>query len=91
MGINQIIGKTIKSIKQKQLKDYDDLGYLEIEFTDGIKIIIESFYCGYTGCSKDEYPTDICIQSIEEFVENNIYLDEDEKIKIYEDILIDLE
>ena len=91
MEINQIIGKTIKSIKQKQLKDYDDKGYLEIEFTDGCKVIIESIYYCYTGGSRGEYPTGIFIQSIEEFVEDNIDEDEDEKIKIYEDILIDLE
>lgn len=65
--MKELIGKTIINIEKKKLKDYDDNGYLEIEFNDGLKIVIEATYGCYTGDSEDEYPTDIKIINKDDF------------------------
>lgn len=74
-----MIGKTIKSVVQKKLKDYDDKGFLEIKFTDGTSVAIVSSYLGWSGNSVDEYTTDISI--VEEITENTITFSPRDEIK----------
>jgi hypothetical protein len=62
MQFNDLIGKTIKAVQELKLKEYDDQGYLLMEFTDGSKALIVSSYGSYTGGSEDEYPTYISIR-----------------------------
>ena len=61
MDFQDIIGKTIQSATQVKRPVYDDEGYLLLEFADGTKCVICSWYDGYTGDSEDEYPTGISI------------------------------
>jgi hypothetical protein len=56
-----LIGKTITNITKKKLVEYDDTGFLELEFSDGVKVLIVSAYKNWTSESLDEYPTDIYI------------------------------
>lgn len=60
---NFLIGKTIKSVKERKHSEYDNT-YLDLEFIDGSKITIVGRYGMWTGESYDEYPTFV---SIEEF------------------------
>jgi len=50
-----LIGKTIVSAQYRGIKDYDDMPYLDLVFSDGSKITIKGSYGGYTGKSEDEY------------------------------------
>jgi hypothetical protein len=75
MNFKDLIGKTIVAAKQKKLKNYDDDGFLELQFSDNTKVIIIAFYdMNWTGHSQDEYPTRIYV--------NDNYNDELEDIKI---------
>lgn len=62
MEFHEIEGKTIKSVKQVKLPNYDDEGWLLLEFIDGSDCIIEAGYLDYTGNSLGEYPTYIDIK-----------------------------
>ena len=57
MKFEDLIGKTIVSVKKKKLIGSDDEGFLEMQFSDGTKAIIVAYY---DGC-EDEYPTGIFI------------------------------
>lgn len=61
MQFNDLVGKTIKAVQQLKLKEYDDKGFLLMEFTDGEKALIGGGYRGYTGESEDEYQTVVWI------------------------------
>ena len=37
--------------------EYDDTGWLKLDFTDGTHCVIGAGYGSYTGESEDEYPT----------------------------------
>lgn len=51
----EMVGKTIQSVRQQKLVRFDDQGFLRIEFTDGTHCTIVGCYGGYTGHSEDEY------------------------------------
>ena len=57
MKLEDLIGKTIVSVKQKKLIGGDSDGFLEMQFSDGTKATIVAYY---DGC-EDEYPTGISI------------------------------
>ena len=57
-----LVGKTISSITQMKLREYDDMGFLKLEFTDGTFCFIIGGYGGYTGGSEDEYQTVINLE-----------------------------
>ena len=59
--IKDLEGKTISKATQMKLKEYDDDGFLLLEFADKSKCLIEASYGGYTGDSENEYPTYISI------------------------------
>lgn len=56
-----IIGKTIAKITKMKKPQYDDTGWLKMDFTDGTHCIIWAGYDGWTLKSEDEYPTRIGI------------------------------
>ena len=56
-----IIGKTIKEVAKLKMPQYDDAGWLRLEFDDGSSCIIEAWYGSFTGESLDEYPARIDI------------------------------
>lgn len=68
-NLKDLIGKTIVCVQQMKLKDYDDEGFLHLEFSDGSHRVIEGGYDGYTGESEDEYKTIIGIASNERELE----------------------
>ena len=57
IDFKDLIGKTITAATLKKLAKYDDEGFLELKFSDGTEAMIVASYSGYTGSSKDEYPT----------------------------------
>ncbi len=57
MTPESIIGKTISKATRMKKPEYDDTGWLKLDFTDGTCCVIVSYYGGYTGLSEDEYPT----------------------------------
>lgn len=61
MEFKDIVGKTIQATTHVKRPAYDDEGWLLLEFTDGSKCIVHSWYSAYTGQSEDEYPTGISI------------------------------
>lgn len=61
MKFNDLVGKTVASATQMKLIQYDDEGYLRLQFTDGTECMIIGGYLSYTGESEDEYPTAIGI------------------------------
>ena len=61
MEFKDIVGKTIQAATHVKRPTNDDEGWLLLEFTDGSKCVVYSFYGGYTGESEDEYPTGISI------------------------------
>ena len=63
MKPSELIGKTITSAKRKKLAEYDDEGFLELQFSDGTQATIVAGYWDYTGNSMEEYPTYINIES----------------------------
>lgn len=56
-----IVGKTIQAATHVKRPTNDDEGWLLLEFTDGSKCVVYSWYGGYTGDSAEEYPTGISI------------------------------
>ena len=52
-----IIGKTIEKVTKIRKPEYDDPGWLKLNFTDGTHCIINAGIGSFTGFSKDEYPT----------------------------------
>lgn len=56
-----IIGKTITAAIVMKLADFDDKGFLKLEFSDGTSCVIVADYGGYTGESQKEYQTAIHI------------------------------
>jgi hypothetical protein len=61
--IQSLVGKTVEKITHMKYKDSDDTGFLKFKFTDGTSCVIEGFYSGYTGESRDEYPQRIAVRS----------------------------
>ena len=57
MEYKDIIGKTIISVTEMKKPQFDDEGWLRLEFADGTACAIVASYGGYTGNSEDEYPT----------------------------------
>ena len=62
---NEMVGKTIAAVKHQKLIEWDDEGFLRVEFTDGTHCTIESGYGNCTGESEDEYKTVIGIADVE--------------------------
>ena len=52
---NKLLGKTIKKLRRRGIKNCDDKPFLDIYFTDGSKATIVGDYGMYTGASQDEY------------------------------------
>ena len=78
MNFQDIVGKTIQSAMQVKRPIYDDEGYLLLEFTDGSKCVICSWYDRYTGNSEDEYRTGISISDqVDGFVQAPAMASED--------------
>ncbi len=64
-----ITGKTIAKATKMKLPQYDDTGWLKLEFTDGTSCVIVAGYGEWTSESEDEYPTRIHIaENIENLV-----------------------
>lgn len=61
MEIKDLVGKTITASTVMKRANFDDEGWLKLEFTDGTVCVIVSSYGGYTGDSEDEYPTFISV------------------------------
>jgi hypothetical protein len=61
MEFKDLIGKTIIAATPKKLLEYDDEGYLHLQFSDGTEAFIIAEYGGFTGDSFDEYPTYLSI------------------------------
>jgi hypothetical protein len=61
MKFEDLVGKTIASTTQMKPEQYDDEGYLRLQFTDGAECFIVAGYGGYSGESEDEYQTKIWI------------------------------
>jgi hypothetical protein len=64
MEPHELIGKTIKTAVIVGIsEEFDDKPFLDLEFTDGVKIRIEAEtdFHGYTGNSENEYPRVISI------------------------------
>lgn len=59
--MKNIIGKTIVKVTKMKNTDYDDKGWLKLDFADNTYCVIQASYTCYTGGSEDEYPTDISI------------------------------
>ncbi len=57
MSMQLLTGKTIARVIPWRRKKYDDEPFLEIQFTDGTSLMLESTYGGYSGKSYDEYPS----------------------------------
>jgi hypothetical protein len=66
MKLEELVGKTIRSATRMKKPEYDDDGWLKLEFTDGTSCVVVAYYCGYTGKSEDEYPTGINVTEKEE-------------------------
>jgi len=52
-----IIGKTIEKVTKIRKPEYDDPGWLKLNFTDGTHCIINAGIGSFTGFLEDEYPT----------------------------------
>lgn len=52
-----IVGKTIETVTKIRKPEYDDPGWLKLNFTDGTHCIINAGIGSFTGSSEDEYPT----------------------------------
>lgn len=59
--MENIIGKKIIKVTKMKNPDYDDVGWLKLDFADNTYCVIQASYTCYTGASEDEYPTDISI------------------------------
>lgn len=61
MEFSDLIGKTITGCVQKKLVEYNDTGFVELQFSDNTKAIIVSSYGDWEGGSYGEYPTEIYV------------------------------
>lgn len=61
MDFKDLIGKTITKATLMKRPDFDDKGWLKLEFSDKSDCIIVSTYGSYTAGSEDEYPSYILI------------------------------
>jgi len=62
LTFDYLIGKTITSATKMVKDDYDDTGYLKLEFSDGTSVVIVGGFDGdWTGDSEGEYKTTIGI------------------------------
>ena len=62
-----ITGKTIAKVTKMKKPEFDDAGWIKLDFTDGtICIIMAGYHENYTGSSECEYPTWIEITEDEE-------------------------
>jgi hypothetical protein len=59
--IDLLKGKTILEVEWLRYLDYDDKGYLLLEFHDGTRALIAAYHQGYTAKSRDEYQTNISV------------------------------
>ena len=66
MKIDDLVGKTITSVKRKKPIGFDDEGFLLLEFSDGTDALLVAGYADYTGDSVDEYPTYLALLSSSE-------------------------
>jgi hypothetical protein len=57
LPFNWMVGKTVTSAQEMERTEFDDAGFLKLEFSDGTDCVIVSGYYGHTGNSEDEYPT----------------------------------
>jgi hypothetical protein len=57
LELNHLVGKTIASVTKMKKPQFDDEGWLRLEFTDGTSCVIVASYQDYTGDSENEYPT----------------------------------
>jgi len=57
MKVSQLAGKTIKSARFMKKPDWDDVGYLALEFTDHTQCVLVAGYGCWTDESQGEYPT----------------------------------
>lgn len=46
--------------------EFDDDGWIKLDFTDGTSCQIVAYYGEYTAKSDGEYPTGICVEKVEE-------------------------
>lgn len=58
-----IVGKTIERVTKIRKPEYDDPGWLKLNFTDGTHCTINAGIGSFTGFSEDEYPTFIEISN----------------------------
>jgi len=72
MKKEDLISKTIEDVTLKKYEGYDDAPILEIKFTDGSFVYIESTYGMYTGHSIDEYPSYIHISDSVDYADENL-------------------
>lgn len=64
-----ITGKTIAKVTEMKKPEYDDTGWLKLDFMDGTYCVIVAELGEHTGKSEDEYPTRIKISdNVEELV-----------------------
>ena len=61
-----IDGKTVAKVARMKKPEYDDSGWLKLEFTDGTFCVIVACYGDFTGDSEGEYPTTIGISDSDE-------------------------
>jgi hypothetical protein len=59
-------GKTIKKATRMKSAKYDDEAWLKLDFTDGTTVFIEATYGGFTGESRDEFPSYFEIKDFED-------------------------
>lgn len=61
MNLKDLVGKTIAKSNLMKRPEYDDEGWLRLDFTDGTICDIMSKYGEYTGESRGEYPCFITV------------------------------
>jgi hypothetical protein len=59
--VSTLVGKTITQAMFMEHPDYDDKGYVRLEFTDGTTVLLTAYNGEYTGNSRDECPNHISI------------------------------
>ena len=61
MKFKDLVGKTIVKATQKRLRGHDDIGFLELKFSDDTKVVIVADYGDFSSASDGEYPTNIFV------------------------------
>ena len=61
MDFNNLVGKTIIKVTKMKRPDFDDEGWLKLEFSDKSECTLVSTYNNFTGGSEGEYPCNIFI------------------------------